>query len=198
MESLIRTQGRLLLAVLGLSLAAPVLAASPNIKPGLWEMQMESSQGGPSAADMAKMQQAMKQMQAQLAQMPPEQRRMLEERMGSMSETFSDKGIRTCITAEDLKQERIPLQDEKNCKTDITTRTATRWAAKTVCTQPAITSEAEAIFDSPTSYVVNAKGTITQQGQTKPYAMSMKWKYVSSDCGKVKPASEIRSNLNKK
>lgn len=191
METLIRLPARLLAATLALGLATGALADGPNIKPGLWEMQMDKGPGGAPAPDMAKMQEAMKKMQSQMAQMPPEQRRMMEEHFGDMSARFSATGIRTCMTPDDIKREEIPMNDN-NCKTTIKTRSSSRWVASSVCTKPQMTGEAEAIFESPTAYTVNVKGTVTENGQQKPYNMSMKMKFISSDCGAVKSFSELK------
>lgn len=177
------------IALLGL-MAGLGQAAGPDIKPGLWEMQMQQAQGA-GMPDMAKMQQAMQQMQAQMAQMPPEQRKMMEQQMGNMGVAFSDKGVRICMTADDIKREAIPVSDD-NCKNTIKTRSAKRWVMSTVCTQPQMVGEAEAIFESPTAYAVKMKGTMTEKGKSRPFDMSMRWKYVSADCGKIKPQSALR------
>ncbi len=173
-----------------LAMAGQAQAAGPDIKPGLWEMQIQQAKGM-NMPDMAEMQKAMKQMQAQMAQLPPEQRKMMEQHMGNSGVAFSDKGMRICMTADDIKRESIPLSDD-NCKNTIKTRTAKRWVMSTVCTQPQMTGEAEALFESPTAYSVNMKGTMTEKGKTRPYDMSMRWKFVSADCGKVKPHSALR------
>lgn len=187
----------LLAAPLLLCLAAPAFASDiPNIKPGLWEMQMDKGPGGAPMPDMAKMQEAMKKMQSQMAQMPPEQRRMMEEHFGDMSARFSATGIRTCMTQEDIRREEIPMNDN-NCKTTVKTRSASRWVASSVCTKPQMTTEAEAIFESPTAYTVNIKGTLMENGQQKPYNASMKMKFISSDCGAVKSFSQLKPPVRK-
>lgn len=181
-------------AVAGLMLVAVAQAEAPNIKPGLWEMKIESSSGSganmPSAAEMEK---SMKQMQAQLAKMPPEQRKMMEEHMGSMGMSFSANGaMRVCLDKEDIKRNDIPMSDDKSCKTTIKTQTAKRWAADVVCSQPPATGQVEALFESDTSYLVKIKGQRTTQGKSTAYAMDMRYRYVGSDCGGLKPMSQVR------
>jgi len=178
-----------LLSALALCLAASAHAESPNLKPGLWEMQM---QGGQAAGmpDMAQMHKAMQHLQAQMAKMPPEQRKMMEAQMGTMGVAVTATGIRTCMTEEDIRHENIPMSDD-NCDTTIKTRTASRWVATTVCREPAMTGEAEAIFESPVAYVVRVKGVVGEEGRKRPYDMNMRFKHISTDCGKVKPASAL-------
>lgn len=204
METSSRTPDRrtatlpLLGLLLGLGLSSASLATPLQLKPGLWESHMEGSTPGmPAGVDTAKAQEAMKKMQAQMAQMSPEQRRMMEKYMGGMQDRFSsDGGIRICISPEDLKQEKLPLEQRSNqmdCKTDIVSRSSQRWVVKTQCSNPPMNSETEAIFESPTSYVVKSKGQMTRQGKSQPFAMTMRMKYLSPDCGGVKSASELRA-----
>src|SRR6218665_3690056 len=87
-------------------------AAAPDIKPGLWEMKMENSGGTPGMPSGAEMEKAMKQMQASLAKLPPEQRKMMEERMGNTGMAFSGNGgMRVCLAKEDIQRNNIPLND---------------------------------------------------------------------------------------
>lgn len=183
--------GVLAMAVLGMTGLAR--AEAPDLKPGLWEMKVEKSSGGtgmPSGADMEK---AMKQMQANMAKLPPEQRKMMEERMGNTGMMFgSNGGMRVCLDKEDIKRNDIPLNDDKNCKTTIKTQTAKRWAADVVCSQPPSTGQVEALFESDTSYLVKVKGQRTAAGKSSAYAMDMRYKYLGSDCGGLKPLSQMK------
>jgi len=185
------------LRTLSLSLACVLTAtvaqaAPPNLKPGLWEMEMEGSRGN-QRTDSAQMQAAMEQMRAKLAQMPPEQRRMIEQQMGQMGFSPSQKGLgmRVCMTADDIKREQIPL-NEKGCDSKVVTRSASRWVADITCRDPQMTGTAEAVFDSATAYRVSMKGQVTEEGRTLPFSMKMQWKYVGSDCGSVKPLSALQ------
>lgn len=183
------------LSVQVLCLAASAHAQSPTLKPGLWEMQVQGGgvAGMPDMAEMHKaMQQMQAQMQAQMARMPPEQRKMMEAQMGKMGVAVTATGIRTCMTEEDIRHEDIPMSDE-NCDTTIKTRTASRWVATTVCREPAMTGEAEALFESPVAYTVKVKGVISEGGRKRPYDMNMRFKHVGTDCGTVKPVSALRA-----
>ena len=99
--------------------------------------------------------------------------------------------MRMCLTNASLEHNGVPMENRPGCTTEVKTRTPQRWAATTVCTQPPSTGEVEAVFESPTSYLVNVKGTRTDQGQQKPFSMSMRYKFVAADCGGVKPIDEV-------
>lgn len=179
------------LAALTLCLAASAHAAPPQLKPGLWEMQMQGGNGA-GMPDMAEMQKAMQRMQAQMAKMPPEQRKMMEAQMGNMGVAVSGTGLRICLTEDDIKREEIPVSDGK-CTTKVVTRTASRWVADITCTEPPSQGQAEVIFESAKAYRMSMKGTMLRDGRQQPYSMSTRMQHVATDCGKIKPASELRA-----
>ena len=189
-----------LLGAAALVMSASVMAApqSPPLKAGLWEMQMQGgSVGGAGMPDMAEVSKAMKQMKAQLANLPPEQRKMIEAQMGNAGVSMSESGgIRVCLTEEDIKREAIPISDGK-CSATVKSRTATRWVVSNVCTEPAMTGEAEIVFEGSTAYRVHVKGAVTEKGKQQPFDMKMRMQHVSSDCGKVKSASALQAEHQK-
>lgn len=182
---------RRLLGILAACLAVNAHAAPPQLKSGLWEMQMQGANGA-GMPDMAQMQQAMQQMQARLAKMPPEQRKMMEAQMGNMGVAMSGTGMRICLTEDDIKREEIPVSDGK-CETKVVTRTASRWVADISCTEPPTKGQAEVVFESAKAYRMSMKGTMLREGRQQPYNMSMRMQHVATDCGKVKQASALRA-----
>lgn len=193
MDPLTRPAARLLaIAALTLGLSAGAAAQDrPNLKPGLWEMQMTKAPEGAGMPDAAKMKAAMAKMEAQMASLPPEQRKRMQEMMGNSGVAFSGTGMRLCLTAASLARDGVPMDNRAGCTTTVKTRTAQRWAASTVCTQPPSRGDVEAVFESPTAYRVNVQGTRADQGQQKPYSMSMRYQFIASDCGGVKPIDEV-------
>lgn len=177
--------------MLGLVSVGAQAAQPPKLKAGLWEMQMQGgNMGGQQAPDMAQMQQAMQKMQARLAQMPPEQRKMVEAQMGGMGMSMGGNGgVRICLTEEDIKRDAIPVSDGK-CASQVKSRTANRWVMTHACTDPVTSGEAEVVFEGSQAYSVHATGSVTRNGQKQPYDMRMRMQHVSADCGNVKPASE--------
>jgi hypothetical protein len=166
------------LAIMVMLLSASALAASPNLKPGLWEhtVNMTSESGEVGAA--------MKQMQEQLAQMPPEQRQMAEQMMAAQGITFGPRGstIKVCLTAEDIAKSVLPHDDD--CQQDIVEQTAKRWRVKFHCPgNPPTSGEGEVVFHSDTHYT--GKATLETQVNGKPERMTMEQtgKWLSADCG---------------
>lgn len=193
MEPLTRPAARFLaLAALTLGLCTAAAAQDhPDIKPGLWEMQMIKAPEGVQMPDPAQLQAAMAKMQAQMASLPPEQRQRIQQMMGNSGISFSETGMRMCLTAASLERNGVPMENRPGCTTQVKTRTPQRWVASAVCTQPPSSGEVEALFESPTSYLVNVKGTRSDQGQQKPFSMSMRYRFISADCGSVKPIDEV-------
>lgn len=112
--------------------------------------------------------------------------------MGNMGMSMSGNGgIRICLTEEDIKRDAIPVSDGK-CTATVKTRTASRWVVSNTCTEPPMTSEAEVVFEGSQAYRVHAKGVMTQQGRQQPFDMKMRMQHVSSDCGAVKPVSQMQ------
>lgn len=174
-------------AVLALGVAGVTLAAQPDIRPGLWEMKPQNIQGF-GDVDMAKMQKAMEQMKSQLAMLPPEQRKMMEEQMaGAMNMSISKNGgFQVCLTKELIQQNSVPVSDG-DCQYKVKEQSKTRWAATITCKAPAVSGEAVANFSNPKAYQVSVRGSVTERGKTMPYNVTVDWKHVSDSCGNVKP-----------
>ncbi len=173
------------LALLSLALAAP-LAWAQTTKPGLWEIQHKMG-GSPE------MDKAMAEMQKQLAAMPPEQRKAMQDMMGKqggampMPAAGGGMAMKICITPEMAARNEMPRQTEGDCTTTVTSRSGNSMKMKWVCTQPPSTGEGTYTFMGDTAYTM--KMTMTGQHQGKPQNMSMEGqgKWLSADCGTVKP-----------
>jgi Protein of unknown function (DUF3617) len=168
-------------------LSVPLLAAPPNIKPGLWQMTMDASTG---STDAARMQEAMARMKAELAKMPAGQRQMIEAQMAKMgvgiNATSGEAGLQVCLTAEAIKREALPVSDGY-CERKVITQTATHWVMDMRCREPDMTGTAEAVFTSPQAYQVSFKGLIKEDGKSRPVDMRMRWRHAADSCGAIKP-----------
>jgi len=159
-------------------------AAAQNMKPGLWEVQ--SKMGGEQGAQMAA---AQAQMQQQMASMPPEQRKMIQDIMAgkgiSMSPgTGGGMAVRVCITKEMAARNEAPTQRD-DCKQEQFQRNGNTTKFKFTCSNPPSSGEGTVTFNSPESYTMHMKMT----GGRQPGTMTMdaQGKFISSDCGSVKP-----------
>lgn len=163
-----------------------VPASAQNMKPGLWEVT--NQMGGEMGAKMAA---AQKQMQQQLASLPPEQRRQMEKMFAQQGLKMSAGGgmsARTCITKEMAARNQAPTQQQGDCKQEYMQRTGNTMRFKVVCANPPSNGEGEVIFHSPESYSMNMK--FTEQGKPQNMTMDARGKWLSSDCGSVKPMQQ--------
>lgn len=166
------------------SLTGTALAQAQKMRPGLWEhsFTMRSQSG--------QMEKAMSEMQQQMASMPPEQRKMMEQMMAQqgMGMGTSGRSIKVCITKEQAERDEVP-QQEGSCTQQVVQRTANTIKVKFSCAgNPPTSGEGEVTFLSPTAYT--GKMTVNTMVDGKPERMSMEQsgKWLSGDCGNIKPA----------
>ena len=171
-----------LFASLVLLPALLVTAQAADIKPGLWEFRSKLDM--PGMPDMAGQ---MAELQAQMKNLPPEARRMLEQQMAAQGVSMGSGGsIRVCITAEDAKGARVYSgKSEGDCKYTNVVNTGNRVKGTIQCTQPRASGDFEALIDSPTHFTsrVNMK---SDEGAMKAETDA---NWVAADCGNIKPTA---------
>ncbi|APW46093.1 DUF3617 domain-containing protein [Rhodoferax antarcticus] len=162
------------------------IAHAQSTKPGLWEIT--NKMGG-----NAQMDSAMAQAQKQMAAMPPDQRKMMQEMMGKQGISMPTVGagggvvMKICITPEMAARNEMPNQQEGDCTATITSRTGNSMKAKFVCTDPPTTGEGTYTFSGDTAYTADMKMSTTQNGKPETMTMKGSGKWLSSNCGSVKP-----------
>ncbi|RZA11664.1 MAG: DUF3617 domain-containing protein [Lysobacteraceae bacterium] len=172
------------LLVTALALGTGVGAASAQqLQPGLWDINstMKSSNGD--------MQRAMAQAQAQMATLPPEQRKMMEDMMNKQGIGMSPGGgtsVRLCMTRDMVERDSIPTQ-QGNCKSTQSPRAGNTIKVNFSCTSPASSGDGTVTFLSPTAYTSKMNIRSTQGGKTETLAVDSSGKWVSADCGAIKP-----------
>lgn len=170
-------------AVLAVFSSSGVAYAQTKMRPGLWEHSFTmKSQGGQTEKSMSEMQQ-------QMASMPPEQRKMMEQMMAKqgMSMGAGGKSVQICITKEQAERDELP-QQEGRCSQQIVQRTANAMKVKFSCTgNPPTTGESEINFVSPTAYTGRTVVNTTAHGKPERMNMDQSGKWLSADCGSVKP-----------
>jgi Protein of unknown function (DUF3617) len=152
--------------------------------PGLWEHTFSmKSTGGETEKALAEM-------QKQMASMPPEQRKQVEQMMASRGVGMGVGGatvVKVCVTKDDAARKAEP-QFQEGCTQQVVQRTANTMKVKFQCTQPRpMTGEGEMTFISDKAYT--GKSTVTSEANGKPQQMSMEMagKWLGADCGDVKP-----------
>lgn len=159
--------------------------AAYSMKPGLWEhsFTMKSESG--------KVEKAMADMKKQMAAMPAEQRKMMEEMLAKQGMGLgSDKGssVKVCISKEQAEKLDFPQNQNEKCKNEILKRTANSVDMKFTCEgNPKTEGVAGFNLLSPTAYTGKADITVTKDGRPDKMNMDSKGKWLSADCGNVKP-----------
>ncbi len=168
---------RVLITPLLLSICLlPALASAMEIQPGLWEISSNNMQVDGQAVP------GMETMLAQMKNLPPEQRQMMEQMMAQQGVQLGDKGVRVCMSEAQIKAQQIPLQDpESGCSHEVTERSAELWKFRFSC--PDGQGEGETRFLSDKEFTTQVQGTYG--GQNSSMQSHARW--VSADCGGLQP-----------
>jgi hypothetical protein len=142
-----------------LALAAQAQAATPPMRPGLWEVQSVSREmNGKAMPDPSAM------MAANMDKMPPEMR------------------------AQDMiSGNRWQQQHEGRCQNSGASQSGNTWTVSFTCQDPEAQGEVRTTFNGAESY--SSDMTITSQRKGKPTQMHMRHqaKWLGASCGELKP-----------
>jgi hypothetical protein len=165
-----------ILLLLGTTALASIPAsAAEQMKPGLWEMTMKSD----ATANMPKM--------------TPEQMEQMR-RMGITMPQTQDGAIVTkvCVTKQMAERNQPPGMEDSGCQSKNYRRAGNTYTVDIVCTGPTMKGEGKArgTFSGNESFTstYDFKGTMNGQPVTQHHDSSGKW--LSANCGNVKPAAE--------
>ena len=172
---------RLPAAVLAIALVSSV-AQAQMLQPGLWEMTTSNMQvDGNAMPDMQVM-------LAQLKLLAPEQRAMMEQMLAKQGISVGDNGIRSCLTAAQVKSDDIPLQDpQSGCTQKITERNGKVWKFQFSC--PKAQGSGQAQFLSDREFLTTVSGTFNASGTQQKGSMNTRAVWLGQNCGAVKPRS---------
>jgi hypothetical protein len=173
--------------LLAAALVAVASAASAqSMKPGLWEItsKMQTASG--------QMERQMAQAQQQMANMPPEQRKMMEEMMARQGVKMGTAGgggmtMKVCMTKEMVEHNEMPSQQRGDCKTTSQTRSGNTMKMAFACTNPPSTGEGQFTFNGSEGYTMKMAVNTTVQGKPETMNMDANGKWLGADCGDVKP-----------
>lgn len=193
----------------GLFLAAGLsfnaYAIQVNMKPGLWEHSFkltEGSMGAITGAQQEQAGQAMEEMKRQMANLPPEQRKMMEDMMAKQGIKLSDKGIempsqnihiskdgttvKVCVTQAQIDSGDLPQPE--NCEQKITQVSAGVFKSTFVCKgEHPVRGEGQIAFQNDKAYTGTTKVVTEINKEMKTIEGTQSGKWLSSDCGNVKP-----------
>lgn len=173
------------------SLAALLVTASmasahaQTIKPGLWEFATQMRGGSGQMAD------AMAEAQKQMENMPPEQRKMIQDMMakqGVQMGTGAGGGVtvKVCMTQEMVDRNEVSSH-QGDCTHTNSPRVGNTMKFAFVCTKPPSSGEGLVTFTSPEAYSMKMSATTTINGRPEKMDLQNSGRWLGADCGSVKP-----------
>ena len=166
-------------------------AHAQTMKPGLWEMQTKMQSGS------GEMEKAMAEMQQQMASMTPEQRKMMQDMLGKQGASIGAGGpgamtVKFCMTQEMIERNELPAQ-QGDCKNTVSPRSGNKMKFAFSCTKPVSNGEGEVTFVSPQAYTSKLTVNTTTASKTERMTMESQGKWLSAECGPVRPLSTNKS-----
>jgi hypothetical protein len=165
-------------------------SSAQTIKPGLWEInnKMQSGNGELDAA--------MKEMQKQFANMPPEQRKMMEDAMAKRGMNMSAGpgggiSVKMCLTKEMVARNQMPMQQNGDCTQKRSPMVGNTMKVSFTCTKPPSSGEGTVVFNGDTGYKMNMKITSSARGKPETMTIDGDAKWLSNDCGNIKPLEQV-------
>ncbi len=167
-------------ALLGAMMAT---VAAQKVTPGLWENSVTLK------AAAGEMDSAMAQAQQQMAQLPPEQRKMVEQMMARQGVGAGSRAttVQVCVTKEQAARDELP-QAEGQCSQQITQRSGSTVKFRFSCAgDPPSSGEGEYTLVSDRAYTGRMVANTLLQGKPERIEMQQSGKWLADDCGSVKP-----------
>lgn len=174
-----------------LALAAvllPVMASAQEIKPidvktGLWETTVTNEVSGMPAMTMPQIP------PDKLAQLPPEQQARIQAMMKGGSGGPRTTTAKSCLTREMLDK-GLSFQKDNSCTYKLTNSSSSKQEIHMECSRGNMKSSGDLLLDRIDSEHVKGNANIKSTGSSSiSMKMSFDSKFVSSDCGDVKPAT---------
>lgn len=174
-------------AAAGLACTAAVTALAPaaeltkpNIKPGLWEVTTNPKMSGDMPIS-----------EAQMAQMPPEQRSRLEAAMkAGMANSAKPRVYKECMTPEKIARgfEMDRGTDEASCKRNVIASSANVLTLHDECNTANRKSVTDVHFEIKDGTQMSGKinVVVTSAGKTMTVDSTVQGKWLGASCGKVK------------
>jgi hypothetical protein len=165
-------------------------AAAQKPAPGLWEHQMTMKGGAGGEMDAA-----MARMKEEMARMPPEQRKAMEDMMKQRGMSIAPAAgggqqmtARVCLTPEMVAKDEMPQQGG-NCKQTKSQRSGNTVRFAFACTgDPASAGEGEFTFMGDKQHRGRTVVTTTPKGgKPERMEMEMQGRWLGADCGDHKP-----------
>ena len=167
-----------------------VVQAQPRkLMPGLWEMSSKMQSGSGA------LEKAMAEAQKQMASLPPEQRKMMQDMMAKQGVGLGAGGpggmtVKICMTKEMIDRDEIAAQ-EGDCKTTRAPWVGNSMKMSFTCTKPPSKGEGLVTIISPQAYSMKMTVDTTANGKPERMTMDNTGKWLSAECGNVRPIGQI-------
>jgi hypothetical protein len=176
-----------LLLLASAALALPLQAQS--LKPGLWELSNKVASANPETM------QAMAAAQQQMANMAPEQRKMMEQMMAKhgVQMSLADGGgikLNYCLTKEQAAKQELPSGQPGQCTTS---RTPVPGGMNVSfnCAKPPSSGNGQVIFNGNTGYSMRMNVNSSAGGKAQQMTVEGSGRWLSADCGSTKPVAPV-------
>ncbi|MDO9600542.1 MAG: DUF3617 domain-containing protein [Azoarcus sp.] len=163
--------------VFGLAaLCVSTVGHTADVRPGLWEFRSTRM----NIAGLPDMSAQMAQMQQHMKNLPPDMRRMMEEQMAARGVSLGKDGaVRTCITPEQAKQDNIYSgKTEDSCTLSDVVKTGNTVKGRMNCTQPQASGSFEATIDGPERFTTR----VDMKSAQGDMQMETEGRWVAAQC----------------
>jgi len=176
---------RLLAACVAGLPAAAALAQQPHLRPGLWEHTVSVK------SDNAQMNAAMEQMKQRMAAMTPEQRAAMEKATGGHAAMNPGGPMtsRVCVTKEQIARGFHPDERGHCSRTNVSTSGNVTKFDFACQSERGGTVNGHGVYTelSDTAYTASTSTDMVNPKMTMHIQSEMTGRFISSDCGDVKP-----------
>jgi hypothetical protein len=165
------------------------IAAGPafalKLKAGLWEISTTMKSSDPEV------EKAMKQAAEAMRNMPPEQRKMVEEMAKQGVSMGQGPGgattVKVCFSQSMVDKAELPTQTQGDCKHENEVVNDTTRKVKFSCSNPESRGEGTYIMSSDSAFNSDMNITTKQDGKTTTMQTMSTGTWQASDCGNIKP-----------
>lgn len=166
-------------------LASVGVVQAQSVKPGLWEITTQMQ------GESAEMKEAMAEAQKAMENMPPEQRKMMQDMLARQGVQMGKGGpgsmsVKICLTKEMAERNEVDAHQD-GCTHTRSQRSGNTMAFSFVCTQPPSSGEGQVTFHTAESYSMQMSSTSGPKGKGEKMSMQGKGRWLGADCGSVKP-----------
>ena len=165
-----------------LLMAGTLAANAQTIKPGLWEASSKMLGGLGNQMDA---------IQDEMAKMPPEQRKMMQDMMAKKGATLGGAGPgsmsrKICLTQEMIARNEMH-RTEGDCATTTSPRVGNTMKFAFTCAKSPSSGEGQITYVSSEAYTIKMSVSSAIKARGEKIDMEQSGKWLGADCGNVKP-----------